>query len=191
MPYGEEITNKLAELVALRLVNERDQVVRFLRTRTNRFVPHDIGQSELAMTLSDMVFTPSEHQKLTKIVAGDMEFLYVEPVSTTFLVVAKIVAAVFAVGASGVAIAKNVRETQEARESAISGLTLTQVEYDKAYIQNRQALSQDFFAKVIESERNIQEQKRASLASERQQKLIYFAIFIAIISAAFALIIRK
>ena len=86
MQFVEETTNRLAELVAMRLVHERDEVVHFLRTRTNRFVPKDIGNDELTLTISEMLYTPSEHQKLSKIVAGDMDFLC-EPVSTTILVV--------------------------------------------------------------------------------------------------------
>jgi hypothetical protein len=191
MQFVQETTNRLAELVAMRLVHERDKVVHFLRTRTNRFVPKDIGNDELRMTISEMLYTPSEHQKLSKIVAGEMDFLYVEPISASVLLTIKIVTAVFAIGASGVAIASNIKNTQEQRESAISGLSLNQVEYDKQFIENRQAMSADFFAKVIAEERRIQEAKTLAFAQERRQKLVYFAIFIAIITASFSLIIRK
>lgn len=191
MQYARETTNKLAELVAMRLVHERDEVVHFLRTRTNRFVPQDIDNHDLRMTIADMLVTPSEHQKLSKIVAGEMDYLYVEPISATALLVIKIVTAVVAVGASGVAIASNIRQTQEQRESAISGLNIQQVEYDKAFIERRQAMRSDFFAQVIENEKRIANEKQLAFAKERRQKLLYFVIFIAIISASFGLIIRK
>ena len=48
MQQQETLRQKLAELGALRIVQERDEVVGFLRTRTNRFVPEDIDNQSIA-----------------------------------------------------------------------------------------------------------------------------------------------
>ena len=115
----------------------------------------------------------------------DVEFVNFDPLSLgAFLLYLAIVGT----GASTIGA---VRSSQEARESAISGLTLQQVEYDKQMVENRREMSKQFFAEILKNEREIQEQKKQVLAEERRKNLIYLVIFIAILTASFALIIRK
>ncbi len=115
----------------------------------------------------------------------DVEFVNFEPISTgAFLLYLAIV------GTTATTISA-VRGSQEARESAISGLTLQQVDYDKQMIENRARMSKDFFANILKNEREIQEQKRQVVVEQRRKDLIYLVIFIGILTASFALIIRK
>lgn len=181
---SEEIANNLAKLIAMRIVDDREMVIDFLRSRTAYIVPETCSNGYLASVLSDMVFDEDAHAKLAKILSADVEFNnVVDPVSWVIIAISVIGSSAAVVGAA--------RTSQEARESAISGLTLQQVEYDKALIENRQAMSQQFYENVIKNEREIQEQKRAVLSQERRQMLIYLVIFIAVLTTSFSLIISK
>ncbi len=115
----------------------------------------------------------------------DVEFVNFEPLSTTAILLYLAIA-----GTTATTIGA-IRGSQEARESAISGLTLQQVDYDKQMIENRARMSKDFFANILKNEREIQEQKRQVFQEQRRKDLIYLVIFIAILTASFALIIRK
>jgi len=183
MQRDEILQEKLAELVALRIVHERDDVVRFLRTRTNRFVPKDIDNAGIAQVVSDMVYDPIDQERAMKVILKQEEYLNIAPLVIVGLVLS-------AIGATA-GVAKAVRVSQEERESAISGLTLQQVEYDKAIIENRQQMSQEFLANILANEKEIQEKKRAAIARDSQQKIIYLLIFIAILTASFALILNR
>ena len=178
----EEATNKLAKIIATQIVNDRERVVDFLRFETDYIVHPNATNGFLASVLSKMVFDPDEHEKLQNLLETKTE--YKNAVGAT-------IAAIVAIVGSGVAITADIRQTQEARESAISGLTLQQIDYDKALIENRQRMTQEFYENVIKNEREIQEQKRQMLAKERQQKIVYFVAFVAVLTASFTLLTRK
>lgn len=182
---SEEIANNLAKLIALRIVDDREMVIDFLRSRTDYDVQDECSNGYLASIMSDMVFDEKSHEKLSRLLMKDVEFVNFEPFSTAAIMLYLAIA-----GTTATTIGA-VRGSQEARESAISGLTLQQVEYDKALIENRQAMSQQFYENVIKNEREIQEQKRAVLSQERRQMLIYLVIFIAVLTTSFSLIISK
>ena len=183
MQQQEILRQKLAELGALRIVQERDKVVGFLRTRTNRFVPQDIDNQSIAEILVDMMFTPKEQEKSIKVILGEDQYLNVAGIVIVGLVLT-------AVGSTA-SVVKGVRVSQEARESAISGLTQEQIDLDKQMLENRKQMSQAFFTELLKNEQEAQEKTRAALASERQQRIIYLLIFIAILVTAFSLIINK
>ncbi len=183
MSQREALHKKLAELGALRIVQERDEVVGFLRTRTNRFVPNDIDNQSIANILVDMVFSPDEQEKSIKLIVGEDEYLNVAGIVIVGLVLTAI--------GSTASVVKGVRVSQEARESAISGLTQEQIDLDKQMLENRKQMSQAFLTELLRNEQEVQEKTRAALASERQQKIIYLLIFIAILVTAFSLIINK
>ena len=183
MQQEEILQKKVAELVALRIVHERDDVVHFLRTRTNRLVPKNIDNAGIAQILADMVYDPVEGEKAMKVILKKHEYLNVAPLVIVGLVLTAI--------GSTAGVVKAVRVSQEERESAISGLTLHQVEYDKAIIENRQQMSQEFLANILANEREIQEKKRQAIAQDNRQKIIYLLIFIAILVTSFSLIINK
>tara|TARA_B100001093_G_C26409837_1_gene835003 strand:+ start:79 stop:633 length:555 start_codon:yes stop_codon:yes gene_type:complete len=180
-----EARNNLAHLIALRIVDDREMVVDFLRTRTDYDVQDGCSNGYLASVLSDMTFDEKSHEKLSRLLMKDVKFVNFEPISTgAFLLYLAII------GTTATTISA-VRGSQEARESAISGLTLQQVDYDKQMIENRARMSKDFFANILKNEREIQEQKRQVVVEQRRKDLIYLVIFIGILTASFALIIRK
>ena len=86
MQQQEILRQKLAELGALRIVQERDMVVGFLRTRTNRFVPQDIDNQSIAEILVDMMFNPQEQEKSIKVILGEEQYLNVAAIVVVGLV---------------------------------------------------------------------------------------------------------
>jgi len=180
-----EARNNLAHLIALRIVDDREMVIDFLRSRTDYDVQDKCSNEYLASIMSDMVFDEKSHEKLSRLLMKDVEFVNFEPLSTTAILLYLAIA-----GTTATTIGA-IRGSQEARESAISGLTLQQVDYDKQMIENRARMSKDFFANILKNEREIQEQKRQVFQEQRRKDLIYLVIFIAILTASFALIIRK
>lgn len=182
---SSEIQNNLAKLIALRIVDDREMVIDFLRSRTNYDVQDECSNGYLASIMSDMVFDEKSHEKLGRLLMKDVEFVNFEPFSTAAILLYLAIA-----GTTATTIGA-VRGSQEARESAISGLTLQQVEYDKQMVENRREMSKQFFAEILKNEREIQEQKRQVVAEETRKNLIYLVIFIAILTASFALVIRK
>jgi uncharacterized protein HemX len=178
---SQEIRNNLAKIIAFRIVDDREMVVDFLRSRTNYEIPEDCSNEYLASVLSDMTFDEKKQEKLAKLITKDVEFLnYVQVVLLIITIIG-----------TGAAVYKDIRVTQEARESAISGLTLQQVDYDKQMIENREKMSKDFFANILKNEKEIQEQKRQVIVKEKQKNLIYLVIFIAILTASFSLVLKK
>jgi hypothetical protein len=182
---SSEIQNNLAKLIALRIVDDREMVIDFLRSRTDYDVGDGCSNGYLASIMSDMVFDEKSHEKLSRLLMKDVEFVNFEPFSMTAILLYLAI-----VGTTATTIGA-VRGSQEARESAISGLTLQQVEYDKQMVENRREMSKQFFAEILKNEREIQEQKRQVIAQESRKNLIYLVIFIAILTASFALVIRK
>ena len=182
---SSEIQNNLAKLIALRIVDDREMVIDFLRSRTDYDVRDECSNGYLASIMSDMVFDEKSHEKLGRLLMKDVEFVNFEPFSTAAILLYLAIA-----GTTATTIGA-VRGSQEARESAISGLTLQQVEYDKQMVENRREMSKQFFAEILKNEREIQEQKRQVVAEETRKNLIYLVIFIAILTASFALVIRK
>ncbi len=182
---SKELQNNLAKLIALRIVDDREMVIDFLRSRTDYDVQDGCSNGYLASIMSDMVFDEKSHEKLGRLLMKDVEFVNFEPLSMTAILLYLAIA-----GTTATTIGA-VRGSQEARESAISGLTLQQVEYDKQMVENRREMSKQFFAEILKNEREIQEQKRQVVAEERRKNLIYLVIFIAILTASFALVIRK
>lgn len=182
---SSEIQNNLAKLIALRIVDDREMVIDFLRSRTDYDVQDECSNGYLASIMSDMVFDEKSHEKLGRLLMKDVEFVNFEPFSTAAILLYLAIA-----GTTATTIGA-VRGSQEARESAISGLTLQQVEYDKQMVENRREMSKQFFAEILKNEREIQEQKRQVVAEETRKNLIYLVIFIAILTASFALVIRK
>ena len=180
-----EARNNLAHLIALRIVDDREMVIDFLRSRTDYDVQDKCSNEYLASIMSDMVFDEKSHEKLSRLLMKDVEFVNFEPLSTTAILLYLAIA-----GTTATTIGA-IRGSQEARESAISGLTLQQVDYDKQMIENRARMSKDFFANILKNEREIQEQKRQVFQEQRRKDLIYLVIFIVILTASFALIIRK
>ena len=160
-------------------------VIDFLRSRTDYDVQDGCSNGYLASIMSDMVFDEKSHEKLSRLLMKDVEFVNFEPFSTAAILLYLAIA-----GTTATTIGA-VRGSQEARESAISGLTLQQVEYDKQMVENRREMSKEFFAEILKNEQEIQEQKRQVVAEERRKNLIYLVIFIAILTASFALVIRK
>ena len=185
-----EARNNLAHLIALRIVDDREMVVDFLRTRTEYDVQDGCSNGYLASVLSDMTFDEKSHEKLAKLLCEDVEYANVVFTAATIATL-KIIGVVAAVIGAGAGVAAGIRTSQEARESAISGLTLQQVDYDEQMIENRARMSKDFFANILKNEREIQEQKRQVVVEQRRKDLIYLVIFIGILTASFALIIRK
>lgn len=182
---SSEIQNNLAKLIALRIIDDREMVIDFLRSRTDYDVQDECSNGYLASIMSDMVFDEKSHEKLGRLLMKDVEFVNFEPFSTAAILLYLAIA-----GTTATTIGA-VRGSQEARESAISGLTLQQVEYDKQMVENRREMSKQFFAEILKNEREIQEQKRQVVAEETRKNLIYLVIFIAILTASFALVIRK
>ena len=187
---SEEIKNNLAKLLALRIVDDREMVVDFLRSRTDYSIPEDSSNKYLASVLSDMTFDEKKQEKLAKLLSKDVEYANVVLTAATIATL-KIIAVVATVVGAGASVASGIRASQEARESAISGLTLQQVDYDKQIVENRANRSKEFFATILKNEREIQEQKRQAVSKETQKNLIYLVIFIAILTASFALILKK
>ena len=187
---SEEIKNNLAKLIALRIVDDREMVVDFLRSRTDYSIPEDSSNKYLASVLSDMTFDEKKQEKLAKLLSKDVEYANVVLTAATIATL-KIIAVVATVVGAGASVASGIRASQEARESAISGLTLQQVDYDKQIVENRANRSKEFFATILKNEREIQEQKRQAVSKETQKNLIYLVIFIAILTASFALILKK
>jgi len=181
---SKEITNKLAKLIAFRIVDDREMVVDFLRSRTDYEIPEDYSNEYLASVLTDMAFDEKKKEKLAKLITKDVEFLNDFGVSAIILIT-------IAVIGTGTAIASDVKQTETARVSAISGLTLEQVEYDRQMVENRAEMSQDFFAAILKNEKEIQEQKRQVISEERKKNLIYLVIFISILTASFAIVLKK
>lgn len=178
----EEATDKLAKIIATRIVNDRQSVIDFLRVKTDYIVHDNSSNGFLASVLSKMVFDPEEHEQLQTLLDTEAEFK--NAVGAT-------IAAIIAVIGTGFKINSDIKQTQDARESQISGLTLQQVEYDKAILENRQRMTQEFYENLIKNEREIQEQKRQVLEKERQQNLVYLVTFIAVLTASFTLLTRK
>jgi len=178
----EEATDKLAKIIATRIVNDRKSVVDFLRAKTDYIVHDNSSNGFLASVLSKMVFDPEEHEQLQTLLDTEGEFK--NAVGAT-------IAAIIAIVGTGFKINSDIKQTQDARESQISGLTLQQVEYDKAILENRQRMTQEFYENLIKNEREIQEQKRQVLEKERQQNLVYLVTFIAVLTASFTLLTRK
>ena len=187
-----ELENNLAKLIAQRIVYDREMVVDFLRSRTDYIVQDTASNGYLASVLSDMVFDEDGHEKLAKILAKEVDYVNaIDPVTLTLLVkIAKVVSASVAIGAGASAIYNNIEATKEKRESAISGLTLNQVEYDEEILANRQRMSQEFLENVLANEREIQAQKAKVVSQERQQKLIYLVLLMAVLTASFSLLLR-
>lgn len=183
MQQQELLRNKLAELGALRIQHQRDEVVHFLRTRTNRFVSNDISNREIAKVISEMLYEPAESEKAVKIILGLHQFLNIAPLVIVGLVLT-------AVGSTA-SVVKSVRGSQEAREQGINDVTQGQIELDKQMIENRSKMKQDFFNALIQNEMEATEKTRAAIAQERQQTIIYLLIFIAILVTSFSLIINK
>jgi hypothetical protein len=183
MQPSKVLQDKLAELVALRIVHQREELVHFLRTRTNRLVPQDIDNAGIAHVLSEMIYDDRDQDRAMKVILGQTEYLNIAPL----LLVGVILSGIGAIAG----VVQAVRVSQEERESAISGLTLQQIEYDKAIVENRQKMSQEFLANVLANEREIQVKKQAIVAQEGRQKIIYLLIFIAILTTSFALILNK
>tara|TARA_R110002012_G_scaffold277006_1_gene464139 strand:+ start:1353 stop:1907 length:555 start_codon:yes stop_codon:yes gene_type:complete len=182
---SEEIRNNLAHLMALRIVDDREMVVDFLRSRTNYEIPHECSNEYLASVLSDMTFDEKKQEKLAKLIIKDVEFVNFEPFSTGAILL------YLAIIGAGATTYSSIRNAEEARESAISGLTLQQVNYDKQIVENRATRQKEFFASILKNEQEIQEQKRQVLAEERKKNLIYLVIFISILTASFALVLKK
>ena len=178
----EEATDKLAKIIATRIVNDRQSVIDFLRVKTDYIVHDNSSNGFLASVLSKMVFDPEEHEQLQTLLDTEAEFK--NAVGAT-------IAAIIAVIGTGFKINSDIKQTQDARESQISGLTLQQVEYDRAILENRQRMTQEFYENLIKNEREIQEQKRQVLEKERQQNLVYLVTFIAVLTASFTLLTRK
>ena len=178
-----EIKNNLAKIIALRIVDDREMVIDFLRSRTDYEIPEECSNKYLASVLSDMTFDEKKQEKLAKLIVKDVEYVNLV-LTATALAVIKIVAV-------GATTYSSIRDSQEARESAISGLTLQQVDYDKQMIENRAKMSKDFFATILKNEREIQEQKRQVVVKAKQNNLIYLVIFIAILTASFSLVLKK
>ena len=65
---SEEIKNNLAKLIALRIVDDREMVVDFLRSRTEYSIPEDSSNKYLASVLSDMTFDEKKQEKLAKLI---------------------------------------------------------------------------------------------------------------------------
>jgi len=185
-----EIKNNLAKIIALRIVDDREMVIDFLRSRTDYEIPEECSNEYLASVLSDMTFDEKKQEKLAKLIVKDVEYVNLV-LTATALAVIKIVAVVATVVGAGAGVSAAIRESQEARESAISGLTLQQVDYDKQMIENRAKMSKDFFATILKNEREIQEQKRQVVVKAKQNNLIYLVIFIAILTASFSLVLKK
>jgi hypothetical protein len=181
---SQEIRNNLAKIIALRIVDDREMVVDFLRSRTDYEISQECSNEYLASVLSDMTFDEKKREKLAKLIVKDVEFVNDMGISAIIILVVTVISA-------GAATYSSIRSAQEARESAISGLTLQQVEYDKAMVENRRKMSQDFFTNILKNEKEIHEQKRQVIAKEKQKNLIYLVIFIAILTASFSLVIKK
>jgi hypothetical protein len=74
-----EARNNLAHLIALRIVDDREVVVDFLRTRTDYDVQDGCSNGYLASVLSDMTFDEKSHEKLSRLLMKDVEFVNFEP----------------------------------------------------------------------------------------------------------------
>jgi Fe2+ transport system protein B len=184
MQQEERLKNEISRLIAMRIVNDREMVVDFLRSRTKYEIPVNCSNGYLASVLSDMVFDEDSHVKLTKILSAKTEFCnVVEPISWIIIGLTLI--------GTGATVTASVRKSQEERESAISGLTRQQVEYDKQILEDREKRQGDFLAQVIAHEREIQEEQRQAITNERRQLLIYLSIFIAVLTISFGLILNK
>mgnify|MGYP003678060668 CR=1 FL=1 len=179
-----EIKNNLAKIIALRIVDDRDMVIDFLRSRTDYEIPEECSNEYLASVLSDMTFDEKKQEKLAKLIVKDVEYVNDMGISAIVILVVTVISA-------SAATYSSIRDSQEARESAISGLTLQQVDYDKQMIENRAKMSKDFFATILKNEREIQEQKRQVVVKAKQNNLIYLVIFIAILTASFSLVLKK
>lgn len=185
MQRREDLQAELAKLIATRVVNDREMVVAFLRSRTKYEVPETCSNGYLASILSDMVFDEKGHEKLGRLLMKEVEFVNFDPLSLTAIML------YLAIVGTGATVTAAVRSSQEARESAISGLTQQQVQYDKQILEDREKRQGEFLAQVIAEEKKIQEEKRALVNDERRQMIIYLSIFIAVLTIAFGLILNK
>ena len=116
-----EIKNNLAKIIALRIVDDREMVIDFLRSRTDYEIPEECSNEYLASVLSDMTFDEKKQEKLAKLIVKDVEFVNDFGASAIVMIVIAVIGAAATTYSS-------IRDAQEARESAISGLTLQQVQ---------------------------------------------------------------
>ena len=85
-----EIKNNLAKIIALRIVDDREMVIDFLRSRTDSEIPEECSNEYLASVLSDMTFDEKKQEKLAKLIVKDVEYVNDMGLSTIIILVVTI-----------------------------------------------------------------------------------------------------